>query len=267
MRIKMKKTLSLGLLLGLGMTMLAGCGKSLTADQSTVYVDKKGNVTSIDVEELDQGYYDETELEAYIKDAVNAYTEANGRNTVKVKSLEVDGTTARLTMSYSSTQDYSDFNGIELYQGKVVDSLAAGYTYDAQFVKVEEGKVVGKATKQEIYGEDGLKVVIIRANTDVQIEGEICYVSAQNVKLTGTDSVSIRKGYFLDDGTAEATESVAAGTEEAVPEGGSTEEALSSEIDGTEKAAVTDTETSDGEAADADATPFETDVYTFIVYR
>lgn len=235
----MKRKLSLGMLLVFFVMMFAGCGENFTADESTVFVDKNGNVTSVDVEELDQGYYDEEELEDYIEAAVNVYTEVNGKNTVKMKSLEMDGTTARLTMTYGSAQDYSDFNGIEFYQGKVVESLAAGYTYDTDLVKVEDGKAVGKATKQEIYGEDGLKVVIIRANTDVQIDGEICYVSAQNVKLTGTDSVSIRKEYYLGNDTAEATEAVGSD----------------------------DTETADTEAADTASESFETDVYTFIIYR
>ena len=30
-------------------------------------------------------------------------------------------------------------------------------------------------------------MAIIRANTDVKVDGEICYVSCQNVKLTGKD--------------------------------------------------------------------------------
>ena len=60
------------------------------------------------------------------------------------------------------------------------------------------------ATKQDIYSEDDLKVAIIRANTDVKVDGEICYVSCQNVKLTGTDSVSIRDGYYLETGSVTA---------------------------------------------------------------
>ena len=33
---------------------------------------------------------------------------------------------------------------------------------------------------------------LIKANTDVQVAGEICYISNENVELTGTDTVSIR---------------------------------------------------------------------------
>lgn len=60
-------------------------------------------------------------------------------------------------------------------------------------MKVEEGKAAGTATKQEIYQGEGLKAVVIRANMDVKVDGDICYVSNGNVSLTGTDSVSIRE--------------------------------------------------------------------------
>ena len=50
---------------------------------------------------------------------------------------------------------------------------------------MEDGKVTGTATKEEIYSGEDLKVVIIKANRDVKVDGTICYVSSENVKLTG----------------------------------------------------------------------------------
>lgn len=183
----------LGLCMVIG--LFAGCGTAtIEGESNVVYVGKKGSVISLDIEELNQDYYDAEELENYVNDAVSEYNEAYGRNSVKVQELTVEEGTARLQMKYKTAADYSTFNGIELYQGKVIDSLAAGYVFDGEFARVEDGKVIGAATKQEIYTEDDLEVVIIRANTDVQVEGEICYVSCENVELTGTNSVSIREG-------------------------------------------------------------------------
>lgn len=183
----------LGLCMVIG--LFAGCGTAtIEGESNVVYVGKKGSVISLDIEELNQDYYDAEELENYVNDAVSEYNEAYGRNSVKVQELTVEEGTARLQMKYKTAADYSTFNGIELYQGKVIDSLAAGYVFDGEFARVEDGKVIGAATKQEIYAEDDLKVVIIRANTDVQVDGEICYVSCENVELTGTNSVSIREG-------------------------------------------------------------------------
>ena len=125
---------------------------------------------------------------------------------------------------------------------------------------MEEGKVVGAATKQDIYSEDDLKVAIIRANTDVKVDGEICYVSCQNVKLTGTDSVSIRDGYYLETGSVTAAVDVTGqentGTEQLL---GTEQAEMTGETVHTDDTEQTETASGDGS--------FETDVYTFIVYK
>ena len=58
----------------------------------------------------------------------------------------------------------------------------------------------------------------------MKVDGTICYVSSENVKLTGTDSVSIRDGYSLNSGStadeSDSDENIADGTESI---GGSTE--------------------------------------------
>lgn len=243
----MKKFMCIILCIAMCALFLSGCGTSLEGDESVVYVDKKGTVLSLDVEVFDQDFYDETELESFVNDAVEAYTQEHGKGTVKVEELTVENGKAKLKMKYKTPEDYTNFNGIELYEGKVVASLAAGYVYDGSFARVENGNVSGAATKQEIYAQEDLKVVIIRANTDVKVDGEICYVSCENVKLTGADSVSIRNGYYLDTGAVTASENVTQGTEQT-------------------DTFVEGTEASSGTAVSGGGS-FETDVYTFIVYK
>lgn len=252
----MKKWISTILCAALCAVLLCGCGVSLEGDESVVYVDKKGNVYSLDVDELNQDFYDETELENFVDEAVEAYTDEHEKGSVKVEELTAEDGVAKLKMRYKTPEDYTDFNGIELYQGEVVASLAAGYVYDGAFARVEDGKVTGSATKQEIYADEDLKVVIIRANTNVKIEGEICYVSCENVKLTGADSVSIRNGYYLDTGSAAPAENVTPETESI-----GTEQIEGDVTEQTEDSAGKQTDTP------ADDGLFETDVYTFIVYK
>lgn len=252
----MKKWISTILCAALCAVLLCGCGVSLEGDESVVYVDKKGIVYSLDVEELNQDFYDETELKTFVDEAVEAYTSEHEKGSVKVEELTTEDGVAKLKMRYKTSEDYTNFNGIELYQGEVVASLAAGYVYDGAFARVEDGKVTGSATKQEIYADEDLKVVIIRANTDVKVEGEICYVSCENVKLTGADSVSIRNGYYLDAGSTVPAENVTPGTENI-----GTEQIENTATEQTEAFA-------DGQAdTAADDGSFETDVYTFIVYK
>lgn len=221
--------------------LLVGCGTSLEGDTSVVYVEKNGTILSLDVEQFDEDYYNAEELTDFVNEEVSAYTQENGNSSVKMEELTVDGGTARLQMKYKTADDYSAFNGIELYQGKVIDALAAGYVFEGDFASVEEGKVTGAASKQDIYQEQDLKVVVIRANTDVRVEGEICYVSCENVELTGTDSVSIREEYYLDNGMLESVAETTEQAEESEPV------EIPVEIDKEE--------------------PIETEVYTFIVYK
>lgn len=245
----MRKACMAGIGVLIGISMLAGCGKSLNADTDTVYVQKNGTVLTVDVETLDKDYYDETELKDYVTDAVSAYTEEHGKNTVKLEGLSVKDSTATLKMKYKTPEDYTGFNGIELYEGKVVKALAAGYDFNTDFVSVEDGKVTGTATKEEIYSGDDLKAVIIKANRDVKVDGTICYVSTENVKLTGADSVSIRDGYSLNSDNV-SDENDSGGTENV---GGSTE--------------ISDTDVNDDTAYVKDDGTFETDVYTYIIYK
>lgn len=188
----MKKFICSSLCVLLCAGMLAGCGTSVSSEDNLVYVDKKGGVISVDVETLDENYYDASELENFVKEEIDSYTEEHGKGTVSLEKLTAEEGKAKLTMKYKTTQDYSEFNGIELYQGKIVKALAAGYDFKADFLKVENGKVTGSATTKEIYATEELKVVIIKANNDVQVPGDICYISKENVELTGTDTVSIR---------------------------------------------------------------------------
>lgn len=267
----MKRLLCACLCILLCAGLFSGCGTTLESDTTVVYVDEKGAVISLDVEELDQDYYDQTELEAFVTDAVKKYTAEHGKDSVQLQDLTVQDGIAKLKMKYKTAEDYSDFNGIELYQGKTVACLAAGYPFDVDFVKVEAGKVTGAAAKQDIYADTELKVVIIKANTDVKVAGEICYVSTENVNLTGTDSVSIREGYSLGGGTAEEVMGVV--SNESIDGTETAGDALTEETEGasednvTEEISATEFEIDTFQALLAGSGSFETEVYTYIVYK
>ena len=62
--------------------LLSGCGTSLEGEESVVYVGKKGVIESLDVESLDQSYYDETELKSY----VDAEVKITPRSMAKMQS-------------------------------------------------------------------------------------------------------------------------------------------------------------------------------------
>lgn len=185
----MKKIICVGFTMILCMGLLSGCSKKTDVDTSTVFIEKKGKITSVDVEALDKDYYDEAELESYITDHVNDYTSENG-NTVEMASFTVTDQVAKLQMQYDSYEDYTAFNGIELYDGTVVEAEAAGYDFDTGFISASD-EDTKKVSKDDVLADDNNKVVIIKANVDVKVDGTILYVSKENTKVTEKNKVSI----------------------------------------------------------------------------
>ena len=224
----MKRSGCVGLTIMICAGMLAGCGSSLEADTNTVYVSKHGRIVTMDVEQLDQSYYDETELKEFVDSAVEEYNTEN-----------------------------------ELYEGKIVQALAAGYDFDTDFAGVDKDGSVRGVVREDILAQEDLKVVIIKANTDVKIDGRILYVSCDNVTVTGKDSVSIKEGTGIE--KTWITEAEEVPSTEAVLETESTEDAgdvIEGEvIIGTEEASGNDvvTNLSGGSSG--------TDVYTYIIYK
>ena len=259
----MKRSGCVGLTVMICAGMLAGCGSSLEADTNTVYVSKHGKIVTMDVEQLDQSYYDETELKEFVDSAVEEYNTENGKNSVKVDDLTVEDGTAKLRMDYETVDDYTAFNGVELYEGKIVQALAAGYDFDTDFAGVDKDGSVRGVAREDILAQEDLKVVIIKANTDVKIDGRILYVSCDNVTVTGKDSVSIKEGTGIEKTWIAEAEEVP--STEAVLETEGTEAAedvIEGEVNiGTE-------ESSDNEVvAKLSGGSFGTDVYTYIIYK
>ena len=172
-------------------SMFAGCG-SFDSDETIISVGKKGTVTTIDVDTFDQSYYTEDDFKSFAEEAIDTYNMSHEVDAVTLSEFSVEENVAKLKMEFKTIEDYSGFNGIPLYQGTVVEAVAAGYKFDGTFSAVEKGEVTGGATKTEILAESDLNVVIIQANTDVKVDGKICYVSNQNVTVTAKDTVSIR---------------------------------------------------------------------------
>lgn len=198
----MKKTASIFFCVLLSLSVLGGCGAALDVSERLVDVDKKGRVTYYDIYNFDKTYYQEEELETSLNEMCESYNAEHGSGSAKIESFAVEDEKAKFCVSYKSAGDFSDMTGMALYQGKVVNALAEGYDFDIGFQKVEDGVKTGTATKQDIYGEGDLKVVIIKANVNVRVAGDICYVSDENVEVTAKDQVSIREA----DGTEEPKE-------------------------------------------------------------
>jgi hypothetical protein len=196
---------ALAVLLCIG--MLCGCGASYAADESTVFVLKDGSVVTTDVEEFDEDTYDEDSLKSYVDEAISAYNEEIGEKTVKRKSLSVKDGKATLTIAYDSAADYTNFTGISLFAGSVAEALAAGYSFDDTFVKVQNGDFAACDTS-DFLNEAGYKVVIIRGNARVQVKGTVAYVTTTNTTYIDAKTIKVAEGtsIFGAEGVTESTE-------------------------------------------------------------
>lgn len=258
----MKKYTAILLTIILIMVVFTGCGKGYDADNSTIFIGKGEKLVFTDVKEFDEAIYDKDQLEEYVKDAIEQYADEYGKKSVKFKELTVEDGIAKLTLEYASAEHYTRFQGFELFTGSIADALAKGYTFDAEFASVKDGEATLCDTSQ-FYENQEYKVVIVKANTNVQVKGTICYVSTENVTLVDESTVSIKPGNQLTFEQQESTETESAtelmndtesgsvGEDELVVGEESTTEIVF-EFDETE----TESETSDFSS-----------VYTYIIYK
>ena len=268
----MKKYSALVLVLILCAGLLSGCGKSYSTEESTVFVLKSGKIISTDVESFDTSAYSENDLREYVEQAVTEYTAVHGKDTVALKKLTcVDGI-ATLILEYASTEDYAGFNGIDMYTGSVAEALAAGYRFDADFAEIGKDSVK-ECTSSSFMNGEKYKVAIIKANTNLNVPGNICYASSQNVSLVDKKTVAIKSGYHLLGNVVDETETqeIPTETEETVSE---TEIETSGSVSEDELLLEEETETEivfefaeeKDEPIQEDTTQYS-NIYTYIIYK
>ena len=188
----MKRTGYIGLAVILCAGLFAGCGKEAEVTADTVHVAKNGKITSYDFEQFDKSYYDQDELQEFVNEMVTEYNTAHEKDAVKADEVSVTDGVAKLKMTYKTASDYEAFNDIELYTGDVVQAMADGYDFNVDFAGIDGDNIYG-ADRSDIIAQDDLKVVIIKDNTNVQVDGKILYVSCDNVTVTGKNSHKLGK--------------------------------------------------------------------------
>ncbi len=201
MGIKMKKICSI-LLVVFMIGVLSGCAQKYPED-STVYIQKKGQVLEATIESFDKDYYNQEELETFIRSEIEEFEGEEG--SVKLKSFTVEESIAKLMLEFKDYKAYADFNGRELFTGTVVQAIAAGYIFDVDFVaannnnksssKADSTETMAAAadyvSSTEVTDNDDYKVVILNENTNVVVKGKICYVSAKGVTVTANDTAKV----------------------------------------------------------------------------
>lgn len=171
--------------------LMTGCGKSLEADRDTVYVQKKGSVTSAAIADFDKDYYDEEELKKYVDERVADYQEQHGEDSVSIDKFSVEEGVAKLYINYKGYEEYQDFNEVTLFSGTVPQALAEGFDFNTEFTEIKGGEAAGTVSKDKITDADA-KVIILSEKVDVKVDGTIQYVSSQYTTIKAKDTVSIQ---------------------------------------------------------------------------
>ncbi|MGN1156757.1 MAG: hypothetical protein ACI4TK_11305 [Agathobacter sp.] len=238
------------------------------SNTSVVFLLKDGGVVSNDVIYFDTGKYDQTELESFIEESIRTYNQKNGEDSVTKKSLSLENNIASLILIYKDAGTYENFSGIELFMGSMSEAVSEGYKFDGKFAKIVDGKAT-ECSVSDFSGKTDLKVAIIKANTKIQVEGEILYMSAENVMGYGKNWVVTKEGCdLLEVGnqleTESATESASTATETDNVDGSVDDTENLPEEEETSTEIIFDF--GDTEFSPADDETYS-EVYTYIIYK
>ncbi len=238
------------------------------SNTSVVFLLEDGSVVSNDVIYFDTVKYNQNDLSNFIDRTIGEYNKEHGEGEVQKDSLSIENNVASLILGYKDAKTYADFSGIELYMGTMPDAVKAGYDFQGKYAKIENGKAV-ECSLSEISSQKDLKVAIIKANTKIQVDGAICYISADNVAGYGKNWIVTKEGCdLLEVGNQQETEETATTDE-------SETDSVDVSVDGNE----TETEEEETETGtdiifdfgDSELPPAEdvtySEVYTYIFYK
>ena len=173
-----------------GIFLLGGCGvlgreEYVPREADAVSIQEDGTVTERVSEELDESYYDETELEGMIASEVSEYNRENGEDSVAVTKMEIQDGKADLTLTFASGEDFASFNNVEFYYGSIINAQLAGYLFDTEFKQVRDGVVVGGTVSgSKALRDMSAQVLIVEAPMEVEVPGTILYTSVNSEVLS-----------------------------------------------------------------------------------
>ncbi len=179
------------------------------SDVTTLTVKDNGQIVLEEVIDLSKSGGSESELKSYVKNLVKDFDKDNGRDAVKIRRFSHVKGKMYVETRYKNAKTYSKFTGYTLYTGTVKEAMKSGYDFNDAFIKVESsGK--GGALKYgkgdyidstKVTKEKSDKVLIIRENIRVRIDGDLRYITDVATKVDSKDAVSIAQ----EDGNPDAS--------------------------------------------------------------
>ena len=141
------------------------------------------------------GELDYEELVDFVK------SETADVNGVRLVRVAKKGDSAYVRTMYDDISTYSEFTGYEGFLGTIAEAKRAGYDFDAVFSSVNEGAMGDSIKASKVKKEEDMKVLIIRENGRFCVDGDIRYVSTEDMNIIDGSTVEIAQ----TDGNEDAT--------------------------------------------------------------
>ena len=183
---KKKRNTSIGLLaLVSALTVLPGCEKQEEipwepSHAAAVSVAGDGTVTEYLSDPLDADWYHFTELKQMLEEEAASYHKDHGPDRIRIDAAEeMENGSVSLILSYQSWEDYAAFHRVPFYAGTMIGAQMEGYSFDAAFVQVRKGKLMGgEHSAADVLSLMDDRVVIVREPAEIHVDGTIDYVSS-----------------------------------------------------------------------------------------
>ena len=186
--------------------VLPACSAKVTFEptETSIFVQEDRHIIGAEIEPFDNSAFDtprysDTELIAFVEDAVRDFNEEKAGQAfvraeevkdqedvvlpVAINRLEVSEGVATLILEYDSAATYLEFNGRtdevpvqNLIVGTINDGINSGLDFE-NMVKVDEGAEAGDAAYDETTHNKQYNLVAVNGDTVLKVCGEIVFMT------------------------------------------------------------------------------------------
>ena len=123
---------------------IVGCGQQ-NDNVTTMTIDPEGKISYVIYEDFSEDYYDSEELSEMAKREIDEYNSEYISEKIALEGAEVleddDRVRVKLTMTFDSCSDFSNFNQESLFYGTVKEAREQGYTVSTGLVDSDGEKL------------------------------------------------------------------------------------------------------------------------------
>ncbi len=115
--------------------LLTACGQN-SPEVTSLEIDKEGAVTNVIYEEFQEEYLDVEDLKNMAGSEIEAYNNEYISPRISLGEVELidDGAFVKLSMTFKTADDFSNFNQETVFYGTVQEARDAGYTVSDRLV-------------------------------------------------------------------------------------------------------------------------------------